>query len=123
MEERRKFILKYFEEHEGKELPKDEQVFYQQREVGAPSPADIEEKKRGAKAKEKPKQPKKREGEEELWLKEREEKGPAKSAALAKIQKLSNSYFESFAGRQEEGGQPNFDLMIKQIIPDIKAII
>ena len=125
LDERRKFVLKYFEDHEGKELPKDETIFYLQKEQSAPTPADMEDKKRQAAAKPKPKPAaanggKKRETEEEAWMKSRDEKGPAKSAALAKLARLSDTFFEAFASKNEPGEAPNFDLLMAEVLPQIQ---
>lgn len=131
LDERRKFIIGYYEEKEGKELPVDEMEFYNRLNKLPPlTQNEIEEKKKEqalkekeqAKGDKKPNQ--KKENEVDIFLKEHEEKGPATSQAFSELQALINEYNVDWSNWESKNPDNlHNDLIMKNILPEIKKKI
>jgi len=131
LEERRKFIIDFYERKEGKELPVDENEFYKRHELLPPmTQAEMEEKRKEEAKKQKKPAPKandskKKETEQEAFLREHQEKGPGVSIALAEIQTLLQQFNEVWWS-PETNTDPmllNTELILKEVVPEIKENI
>jgi SpoVK/Ycf46/Vps4 family AAA+-type ATPase len=131
LEERRRFIIDYYETKEGKELPADENEFYKRLDLLPPlSQAEMEEKRKEEAKNEKkpapkPSDGKKKETEQEAFLREHQEKGPAVSQALPEIQILLQQFNEVW-WTSESNNDPmvlNTELILKEVVPEIKETI
>jgi hypothetical protein len=93
LKERRMFIIRRFEEKEGKELPSNIKQFYEQDK----SDEEKDDKQKNGKkpAKKAPKS--KKLTEEEIFLKERDQMGPENSLELQNLKRLILQYSEEWA--------------------------